>query len=113
VKTSTRLFAVAAVLVACVVPWSGTNSPAQEKKEDKGKGGGSALVVSKWEYKVTTLGPRDRDADTEKELNKLGEDGWELVGTPSSVTAPQQAEGNQGNPGISTKVKLIFKRAKR
>ncbi len=65
-------------------------------------------MVPKWEYKVTILS--ENDADTEKELNKLGEDGWELVGTPGIVTSPRQREGVLGT---STKVKLIFKRAQR
>jgi hypothetical protein len=111
VKASTRLFAVTALLVACVVGWSGMNSPAQEKdKKGKGVGIGPAPVVPKWEYKVTTLEQNDKDADTEKEINTLGEEGWELVGAPSIVTSPRQG---QGNLGTSTKVKLIFKRPKK
>jgi hypothetical protein len=110
VKTSTRLFAVAVLLVGCVVAWSGMNSPAQEKdKNEKGKGVGvGPAPVPKWEYKVTTLEQNDKDA--EKELNTLGEEGWELVGAPSIVTSPRQGSGN---PGTSTKVKLIFKRPKK
>ena len=104
-KTSTRLFAVAALLVGCIVAWSGMNSPAQEKA----KGVGIAPApVPKWEYKLTTLSELDENA--EKELNKLGEEGWELVGSPSVVSARPQP---QGSAGTSTKVKLIFKRAQR
>ena len=102
-KAPTRLFAVAALLVTCVVAWSGMNSPAQEKGRE-----GPAPVVLKWEYKVTTMSEFDERA--EKELNKLGEEGWELVGAPGVVSARPQP---QGSAGTSTTVKLILKRAKR
>jgi hypothetical protein len=105
VKVSTRLFAIAAVLVACVVAWSGMNSPAQEKAKGAGR---APAPVPKWEYKLTTLSELDENA--EQELKKLGEEGWELVGSPSVVSARPQA---QGSAGTSTKVKLIFKRTSR
>jgi hypothetical protein len=84
------------------------NSPAQEKNKDEKGREVPAPVVPKWEYKVTTLS--DFDDRAEKELNKLGEEGWELVGTPGVVSA---SPSPQGSAGTSTTVKLIFKRAQR
>jgi hypothetical protein len=107
-RTSYRVFVLAVVFALCAACWSGVNSPAQEKKAKEEKGVGAVVPVPKWEYKVAALESEDKDA--EKDLNKLGEEGWELVGAPSIVTSPRQG---QGNPGTSTKVKLIFKRPKR
>ena len=102
-KATTRLFVVAALLVACVVAWSGMNSPAQEKGREV-----PAPVAPKWEYKVATMS--EFDERTEKELNKLGEEGWELVGAPGVVSARPSP---QGSAGTTTTVKLVLKRAKR
>jgi len=60
---------VLALLVIGVGFWSGQQSaaPAQEKKD-------MPAAVTKWEYKVVAETPNER------EMNKLGADGWELVG---------------------------------
>jgi hypothetical protein len=100
---SSRLFVLVALVALSAAFWSGPDSQAQEKK---GKGGPPPLP--KWEYKVTVLGGEDQE--TEKELNKLGDEGWELVGTPSQTTARPAGMGGAG--AISTKVRLIFKRPK-
>jgi hypothetical protein len=100
---SSRLFAAVAFFALALALWSGHDSPAQEK----GKGVGPPLP--KWEYKVTALGTDEKA--TEKELNKLGDEGWELVGTPSETSARGTATGG-GAGTISTKVQLIFKRPK-
>ena len=67
-----------------------------------------APPLPKWEHKVVMVS--EKDADTEKELNKLGDEGWELVGAPSVVTSPFKPNGAGA---VSTKVKLILKRPKR
>ena len=54
---------------------------------------------TKWEYKAMTLPYSTHEAA----LNKLGEEGWELVGF--SVV--------KGNPGSSDNSHYIFKRHKR
>ena len=107
-KNVHNVFVAAVVFALCTACWSGVNAPAQEKKAKEEKGVGAAVPVPKWEYKVTTLEAEDKDA--EKELNALGADGWELVGAPGVVTSPRQGPGGLG---VSTKVKLIFKRPKR
>jgi hypothetical protein len=64
--------------------------------------------MPKWEYKLMVLA--DDDPANEKQLNKLGDEGWELVGTASSVSS--EARG-QGSAPIRTQVRLIFKRPKK
>jgi hypothetical protein len=107
-KTSYRLFVFATLFALGVACWSGLgSSTAQEKgKEEKGKR--SVEPPPKWEYKVTVLGDDDKAA--EKELNKLGDEGWELVGTASNVSA--DARG-QGTAPTMTQIRLIFKRPKK
>jgi hypothetical protein len=107
VKTAARLLAVAALFVACITCWSGMESRAQEKDE-KGKFAAGLPPLPKWEYKVVAMDKGD--SDVEKELNKLGDEGWELAGAPSIVTSPFNPNGAGA---VSTKVKLIFKRPKR
>jgi hypothetical protein len=101
-KRSYCLFALAAVF-AGVAYWSMLGSSfAQEKgKEKEGKGAFVALPPPKWEYKVKTFEGKDNKS-FEKELNEVGEEGWELGGTINSVTS-----------GESGPLRLIFKRAKR
>lgn len=47
--------------------------------------------MNNWEYKIVTIG-NDEDeisyGNLENELNSLGENGWEVVGTFSPVVAP-------------------------
>jgi hypothetical protein len=101
-KTSSRLFVLATRLALGVACWSGLGSVAQEKgTEDKSKAKGKdapkAIVSaeSKSEYKVTVLG--DDDQATETELNKLGDEGWELVGTPVGIPN-DTASSRDGGP---------------
>lgn len=96
-----RIFVVVAVIALSLACWSRVDSAVQEKK---GMGEAVAAPAQKWEYKVAPLG-RD-DPAVEKELNKLGVEGWELVGTPGVNS------GAYGNTPISTTVRLIFKRPK-
>ena len=110
-KTSSRLFVVAVLFAASVVLWSGFGSVAQEKgKEAKDQKGKEAVLPqsAKWEYKVTVHG--DNNPADEKDMNRLGDDGWELVATTSSVSADPRP---QGTNRISTQVRLIFKRPKK
>lgn len=105
-KVYLRLFAVAAFFALGAVSWSGLGSAAQEKgKEEKGvtvRGPDSP----KWEYKIT-LWAGD---ESQKDMNKLGDEGWELVGTTSDVSSPGR---NQGSSAINTQVRLIFKKPKK
>jgi hypothetical protein len=101
-----RLFIVVLVLGLGVLGVSSLVSVAQEKgKDDRAKG---IAESPKWEYKIKLIG--ETDTQNEKELNALGDEGWELVGTTSHVSAVGSPMGS--NP-ISTRVRLIFKRAKR
>jgi hypothetical protein len=106
VKKSYRLFALAALFALGVACWSGMGSPAQEKKKAP-FGVAPPPPLPRWEYKVTGLEKDDQAA--EQALNKLGDEGWELVGTPSTVSASRAIEGSAA---ISTKVRLVFKRQK-
>jgi len=76
--------------------------------QDAGKGKVTA-IHHKWEYKVVreSTDPNTSEVDTKKfetAVNRLGEEGWECVGTVSEVRG--------GGPGRanSTDAVLIFKR---
>jgi hypothetical protein len=77
----------------------GVLAPAQEKVKDR------PAAVVKWEYKVTA-----GDVD-EQEMNKLGDDGWELAAAQGLVSGGTVKEGKGG--GARTRTTLIFKRPKR
>ena len=59
----------------------------------------------KWEYKVTT-GEVD-----EQEMNKLGDDGWELAGVQGLVSGGVVKDGKGG--AVRTRTNLIFKRPRK
>lgn len=65
------------------------------------------LPMKKWEYKVVHV-ERDQ-AKMEEALNKLGEQGWEYVGTVSWVGA---VRSGAANPPIHTEAYFICKRPK-
>jgi hypothetical protein len=109
VKSSRRLFALTTLFALGLAFVSALGSSRAQDKEDKGKAVIPTAPVPKWEYKVALLG--EDDATAEKELNKLGEEGWELVGTPSRVSSGSTGSGAAG--AVSTKVRLIFKRPKK
>ena len=99
-KTS-RILLLAVLVVVSVLLW-GTACA-----QDKGKEKVTAPNV-KWEYKVLQSEPVGVrvDADKmEKDLHKLGQDGWECVGTVSEVYGPK------GGPN-TTRALLICKRPK-
>ena len=107
-KASYRLFALATLFAISVACWSGLgSSSAQEKGKEaqKGKGGGGVafapVPLPKWEYMVKTFEGKDNKS-FEKELNEVGEEGWELGGVMNTVTN-----------GASSPPRLIFKRARR
>ena len=112
-KKSYRLFALAALFALGVACWAGVGSEAQEPqkqdgpqvKKKKAEAGWAVLPIPKWEYKVTDFGGDDKAV--EEELNKLGDEGWELVGTPTRTSG-----GGDGRVARS-KVSLVFKRPKR
>ena len=61
--------------------------------------------MEQWEYKVLYLGNDENEIsykNLEMELNKLGQNGWETVGTLSPVVAPS----------CSYSAKIILKRRK-
>src|SRR5262245_36432809 len=94
--------AVIALLVIGLVLFPRQPGVAQEKAH------GQAV---KWEYKVVAYPSRD----AEKALNALGEDGWELCGTTSSVSGKINPifKDSGGSGSISTEVALVLKRPKR
>jgi hypothetical protein len=72
-------------------------------------------TVVKWEYKILDF--KEDPAEAEKNLNKLGDDGWELawnVSKVSGVTFPEAPRAGRNDPGrIDTANYLVLKRAKR
>ncbi len=92
-KISVLVFVVFIVTASVFVLGLGTNA-AQEKEKEK------ALPVTKWEYRVTTSA-RASD-DPQQILNKLGEEGWELV----SYTPAAQPSG-------ASTFQAVLKRPKR
>jgi len=58
-------------------------------------------VVPKWEYKVVNF--------DEKELNRLGDDGWEVVGMTCDI---QSNSNRQGLTRVASQTQVILKRAK-
>src|SRR5206468_3812602 len=79
---STRVVGgVAGVVVLGLVVGGGLLAPAQEKAKDKPAG------LVRWEYKVT-VGAAD-----EQEMNKLGDDGWELAAAQGLVSGGQDGKG--------------------
>jgi hypothetical protein len=58
--------------------------------------------LQKWEYKLANL--------DEKELNRLGDEGWEVVGTGMQIFS-QSARGDAVSQ-ISSQTKAILKRPK-
>ena len=96
------VLAVVALLAIGLVLFPRQSGGAQEKVH------GQAV---KWEYKVTPYPSKD----AEKTLNALGEDGWELCGTTSSVSGKIAVilNGSGGAGSISTEVALVLKRPKR
>jgi hypothetical protein len=47
----------------------------------------------KWEYKRSYLGMKANGAEGEKEFNKLGEEGWELVSSDPEVSDDRHVLG--------------------
>ncbi len=90
-KISVLVVAVLIVTASMFALGLGTNK-AQEKEK--------ALPVAKWEYRVATSA-RASD-DPQQILNKLGEDGWELV----SYTPAAQPSG-------ASTFQAVLKRPKR
>ena len=77
--------------------------------EDKGKGKVAPPVV-KWEYKV--IKAQDDPAMMEDALNKLGEEGWECVGTVSRVFGGGGGGRDRGASPLQSGAHLICKRPK-
>jgi hypothetical protein len=59
-------------------------------------------------YKL--LGLAENDQGAEDALNRLGEEGWDLVGTTGEVSARPVP---QGSGRITTRVRLVLERPKR
>ncbi len=62
----------------------GGNRPAARGEGTARMTGTSLFGPAKWEYKVTV--GLFRSSDAEKDLNALGEEGWELVATPGEMS---------------------------
>jgi hypothetical protein len=93
------LAVVSAILI--VGPNLSSVASTQEKaKDDKPK----ATSPTKWEYRMLSLELLEKPA--EKQLNALGEEGWEVVGMSGYVATMGPLNA------ISTQQKVILKRAK-
>src|SRR5262245_15028075 len=107
-----RLFALVALFVFGLVAVSYWHGPAvaQDKEKEKPKEHApAAATVTKWEYRIVALrdrgvgpgpggeGKKDRDSvsKAEEELNKLGEEGFEIA----FVTAASESSSPRGFPG--------------
>jgi hypothetical protein len=90
-----RLFALVALLVLGVVCGLYLQSPvvAQDKEKPKEM----APAVAKWEYRVVAASYND-EKGAEKELNKLGDEGFEIVfvnsGQVTGVLGPRGGGGD-------------------
>ena len=104
-KRSMNLVLAAGLVTVGLFAGRGLNAqaPAQDKVAPTGKA--SAATALKWEYKIVFGG------SDEAELDKLGEDGWELVATASRVSGGGTKNGTGG--GVHSTVQFIFKRPKR
>lgn len=104
-----RCYLVAALLLGALVAVQALLSSSAEA-QDKEKAKVDPPNVN-WEYKVFNAGGGQGDpineGKMEEALNKLGNEGWECVGTVSEV------QGAKAGPPIWTKAVLIFKRPKR
>jgi len=60
-----------------------------------------------YEYKVQTFGPTVSSEEIETALNRLGSEGWELVGvrTARMFYAPQSADHRREGDGVQVYVK--------
>jgi hypothetical protein len=85
---SRKLLATFACLVFCSVAYALAPAPAPVERP-------------RWEYKITNL--------NQDELNKLGDDGWELVSTTSEVSSQP---GRNGVQSITSNTRLLLKRRK-
>jgi hypothetical protein len=90
-RTTIILTCVAAALAVLVRPDADAQGPPQPRP-----------VVTKWEYKLANV--------NEKELNRLGDEGWEVVGTASQISS-QSARGDTVSQ-ISSRIQAILKRPK-
>jgi hypothetical protein len=101
--TPKRILLAVMVPVVLAIAWSVRGpAAAQEKKADPGR------PALKWEYKVFRANQDSREVAPDKmeaALNKLGEEGWECVGTVSEVTGSAQQ-------GTWTHATLVCKRPK-
>lgn len=105
--TSTRLPWVLAVL-GCLLFVGLARGPASAQQK-------GAEGVAKWEYKILDF--KEDPAEAEKNLNKLGEEGWELTWNISKLagaTFPESPRAGRNDPGkIETANYLVLRRAKR
>ena len=104
-RTLCVLLGLLAVITAFIVgPTFPSLASSQEKaKDEKPKN----APPPKWEYRVVNL--PTTNFDWEKELNKLGDESWEVVGVAGDVSSVGKG---QGSAPISTTVKVILKRQK-
>ncbi|VTR93319.1 : DUF4177 [Gemmata massiliana] len=100
-KLSYRLFAAVALFAVGAVCWSGLGSSAAQERNEKAAG----AAAPKWEYKVAQIDIDNEKA--EKALNKLGDEGWELIGAPGD-----HATRLPGGARALT-VQMVFKRPKK
>jgi hypothetical protein len=107
-----RLSALAALLVLGVACGLYLQSPvaAQDKEQPKEK---VAAGVTKWEYRIVTM--ESDTKETEKELNKLGEEGFEISFVTGSHKSQARAFGKGGGVAseASPVVYYTLKRAKK
>jgi hypothetical protein len=88
------VLAVAFTVVAAVVSWQWSSGQAPAPVPGR----------VKWEYMVAAL--------AEKQLNKAGDEGWEVVGMANQITS--RPGGNRGNTytDVSSQIKVLLKRSK-
>ena len=94
-KTQTALVAVAVLFLAGVA-FNGLGQPPPPS---------SVPHVVAWEFKVIPV--------EERELNRLGAEGWELAGVTTEITSGRSGTTTGGISSVTSRASAIMKRPKR
>ncbi len=79
-----RVFVPAALVAALgILGWWGLASPAKAPAEERPHGPPAIEIALRWEYRLLAYHPVLENM--EKELNKLGQDGWEVAGVSNGA----------------------------
>jgi muconolactone delta-isomerase len=94
------------VAVFVMSPHAASTASTQEPAKDNQA---KVHAGTKWEYRVLSWFSVEENGSLEKELNKLGDENWEVVSLGPMVSAPGSGTGSSK---IKTELKIILKRPK-